>query len=83
MCIDFFIVARFTSFRHHMKICQQFLFSEPDKNGGNKGADENVFFFVAAQEERCRQSLLVFIEIIPRHFVQATKINNVAAGSSD
>jgi hypothetical protein len=83
MCIDFFIVAFYIISSSHENFCQQFLFSEPDKNGGNKGADENVFFFVAAQEERCRQSLLVFIEIIPRHFVQATKINNVAAGSSD
>lgn len=60
MCIDFFIVARFTSFRHHMKICQQFLFffrkQTKIKQKSRLVFEHYFFLIIAAQQERCYKS---------------------------
>ena len=62
-----------------MKICQQFLSSEPDKKETKEPIQ--TFFFVAAQQKDAVQTFLVCIDL-NRHSVLETKINNVAAGSS-
>lgn len=81
-CVLISSLSRFTSFRHHMKIfVNNFCFRNQTKRGKQRSRLKR--FLLRSSTAGKMPSILVFIEIIPRHFVQATKINNVAAGSSD